>query len=274
MANEVDALFHDGFILSRLEPTEAQLLSRTLDTAREFFERDDETKRRDYFPGRHLGFRYSGIEYSATPDRPDLNDSINISSGWRELVPSTSAAMDFYETADRMLAVLDRVAQDILKGVARRYPGEPQSPETAPHSWLQVNFYRPFPTMRDVLQDKHEDAHLLTLWHSRKPGLEVFPHAAEAGTPVTVDEDRVLVMPGSLLTLLTGGDVAPLYHRVVRSTGADGRLALMYFVNPTTTQPLYSYKPGPDGTVEGIAAIGARNPEHFGLPVLDQTTNH
>jgi len=274
MTRGVDELFHDGFCVYDLSQADSLLLSQTLKAAYDFFQLDEATKRRDYFPGLHVGYRFSGIEYSATPDRPDLNDSINLSSGWQRSVADTSAAFDFYQTADRLLAVLDALAQSLLLGVAQRYPGSHQPPETAHHSWLQVNYYRSFPAMRDVLQDKHEDGHLLTVWHSAKPGFEIFPHDSEIGTPVTLDDEHMLVMPGSLLTLLTGGDIAPLHHRVVRSAASEGRMALMYFVNPTAQQPLYSYKPGTGAELEDIAAIGARNPQHFGLPQLEQPSEH
>src|SRR5262245_5462524 len=273
MVDGIDELFQRGCATYTLPTADRLLLSQTLTAAYDFFQLDEDTKRRDYLPGLHLGYRFSGIEYSATPDRPDLNDSLNISSGWRQTVPATSAAMSFYVAADRLLAALDRSAQRILEDVARRYPGEHPAPETADHSWLQVNYYRTFSTMRDVLQDKHEDGHLLTLWHSRTPGLEIFPGGGDAGSPITVEEGEMLVMPGALLTMLTGGDVAPLHHQVVRTPVSDERMALMYFVNPTTERALFPYKAVPGTELVDIAAVGARNPENYGLPQLKTSTD-
>jgi hypothetical protein len=56
-----------------------------------------------------------------------------------------------------------------------------------------------------------------------------------AGKFVTADirDDELLVLPGSLLTLLTGGVVPPLYHRVRNNRQIKIRQSLLYFVNPS-----------------------------------------
>lgn len=271
MATGVDDLFQKGFAVCQLDQQDSELLSQSLQAAYDFFQQDESVKQRDHFAGLHLGYRSGGIEYSATPDRPDLNDSINISAGWRETVPASSSAIDFYRVAERLLAALDRLTQSLLRGVAEQYPDGGEVPETANHSWLQINYYRPFPHQRHVLQDKHEDGHLLTLWHSVKAGLEIFQNDAEVGTPMTVDDEHILAMPGSLLTLLTGGDIPPLHHQVVRARGVNQRMSLMYFVNPTTEKPLYPYKRSGEETLTDIASVGASNPLKYGLPVLKQS---
>lgn len=268
MTSRIDDMFRDGFARLSLSPRATELLAETLCSAHGYFQLDEDEKQRDFFPGQHLGFRSGGIEFSATPERPDLNDSLNLSAGWRHVVHESSPAMPFCIVAEQLREVLDALAQEVLRDVAQRYPGENTVPETVEHSWLQVNYYRRFPQMRDVLQDKHEDAHLLTLWHSRKPGLEIFTSPRDEPTSITVGESSVLIMPGSLLTMLTGGDVPPLFHRVIQVPEVENRMALMYFVNPNINKPLYAYKRDPDSDTQDIAAVGARNPELFGLPKL------
>ncbi len=52
--------------------------------------------------------------------------------------------------------------------------------------------------------------------------------------------DEVVIMPGSVLTALSGGKIAPLYHQV-RNHGLDDRQSIMYFVNPEIDEPLFGW---------------------------------
>ena len=61
------------------------------------------------------------------------------------------------------------------------------------------------------------------------------------------DADEIVIMPGSVLTALSGGKIPPLYHQV-RNHGLDDRQSIMYFVNPEVEAPLYSWIDAPDGT--------------------------
>lgn len=269
MSCAVEDLFNDGFALCRLTPADALLLEATIAAARSFFHYDETVKRQQvYFPRSHVGYRFSGIEYSETKDRPDLNDSLSISTGWRQIVTEQSRSIQFYTVAERLLEALDQMSQDMIGGIASRYGKGVAPPRTSNHSWLQVNHYRPFAGGRHVLQDKHEDGHILTLWHSQRPGLEVFTKSARSGVPITVDENHMLVMPGGLLELLTSGDIAALHHRVVQAPGVSDRISLMYFVNPATERRLSAFGAQAHGQVVDVAAIGARNPLRFGLPQL------
>ena len=63
------------------------------------------------------------------------------------------------------------------------------------------------------------------------------------------DPDEIVIMPGSVLTALSGGKIPPLYHQV-RNHGLDDRQSLMYFVNPEVDEPLFSWIDTPDGTRE------------------------
>jgi len=265
-SESVTELFEHGYMIFRLSSADHILMSDTLNRALAFFQLEEPKKRRDYFPGVHVGYRFSGIEYSATPDRPDLNDSLSVSSGWQHTVSRESAAIPFYESADRLVCALDCVAQGVLLEIARRYGRATSAAETRHNSWLQINHYRSTLGAREILQDNHEDGHLLTLWHSARPGLEIFPESVDRPQPVTLNSDQILAMPGSLLTSLTGGDIAPLFLRVIRHPNTDQRLALMYFINPSTARPIFSYRPRTDSPLEDIAAVGARNPTRFGLP--------
>jgi isopenicillin N synthase-like dioxygenase len=45
-------------------------------------------------------------------------------------------------------------------------------------------------------------------------------------------DDEFLLVPGSLLTLITGGLIPPLFHRVRNDRSIAVRQSLLYFVNP------------------------------------------
>ena len=75
-------------------------------------------------------------------------------------------------------------------------------------------------------------------------------------------------MPGSVLTALTGGKIAPLYHQV-RNHGLSDRQSLMYFVNPEVEAPLFSWIDAPDGTREDIREHVQNAPTMFGLPPVE-----
>jgi isopenicillin N synthase-like dioxygenase len=122
-----------------------------------------------------------------------------------------------------------------------------------------------------MLQDGHEDGHLLTLVTATGPGLEI--ETADGYRPAEVAEDEMLIMPGSLLTLMTGGEIQPLYHRVRNSFRKEPRYSMMYFVNPESGQVLDPWIR--NETNAGIDIIEEANklPQKFGLPTLADGTS-
>ncbi len=103
-------------------------------------------------------------------------------------------------------------------------------------SVMQVNSFGT-PTTNELLQHAHEDAVFLTVISTNSPGLEgIFKDDVK---PFTISPDEVLVMPGSVMTDMTGGEIQPLYHQA-RNHGNVNRKSIMYFVNPdikTTIPP-------------------------------------
>jgi isopenicillin N synthase-like dioxygenase len=80
-------------------------------------------------------------------------------------------------------------------------------------------------------------------------------------------------MPGSLLTLMTGGEIPPLYHQVKNSFRKESRYSLMFFVNPDGDQVLDPWVR--NETNAGIDIIEQANalPQKFGLPTLVDGTS-
>jgi isopenicillin N synthase-like dioxygenase len=157
--------------------------------------------------------------------------------------------------------LLDRVVEEVVTLVAKNF-GDYHVPEFRSASYLQMNAYTDHASSRDLLQDPHEDGHMVTIHYANSPGLE-----AKIGgeyRPVDLDPDTLLLVPGSILTGLTSGKVPPLYHRV-RNHHVVGRGSLMYFVNPSLEQPVYSWS-GTGERGEDLREKIRSNPSTFGLP--------
>ena len=132
---------------------------------------------------------------------------------------------------------------------------------------MQVNFYEPPKHDRDTLQDRHEDGHLLNFVKATSPGLEI--EVDGRFEPVRLARNEVLVMPGSVLTALTGGLIPPLYHQV-RNLGAPAsRLSLMFFINPPV-RPIAPWIVNDTNRDTNILDLLLKNSAMFGLPALDE----
>jgi isopenicillin N synthase-like dioxygenase len=119
-----------------------------------------------------------------------------------------------------------------------------------------------------LLQDIHEDGHMVTLHYASDPGLEVRLNGAIR--PMVMPRETLLLMPGSVMTALTNAAVPPLYHQV-RNLHLMDRVSLMYFVNPTLDKPVYAWSAAPGEAAVDLRDTIRRNPSTFGLadvPVL------
>lgn len=239
-----------GYGIFRLTTLEAYRLSILKLEAMKFFLSEDSVKRKEYYPGEHIGYRPVGGEYVGSPEFWDTNESLNFSemSSYRSI--KNCPASEFYRAAARILPIYDQIMQGVLRSLQDYYKSSERVPRTRGASWVQVNFYRRSTAdreARDLMQGKHEDGHLLTLWSGSDPGLEFFPDGPDGRAyPLTLANDEMLAMPGDLLTILTGGDIQPLYHQVRRCETVATRLAAMYFPNPEPRFPFYPFSPKAD----------------------------
>jgi len=128
-------------------------------------------------------------------------------------------------------------------------------------SFLQINSFAE-PTDRELLQLPHEDAILLTVISTSAPGLEsVLGGKIEA---VSLAPGEVLVMPGSVMTVMTGGKIEPFYHQVRNHHQLDRR-SIMYFVSPDTDGPIEPFVRNESNADVDIRALVISNPQTFGL---------
>jgi isopenicillin N synthase-like dioxygenase len=133
-----------------------------------------------------------------------------------------------------------------------------------------VNYYEPAQHSRDMLQDGHEDGHLITLVTANSPGLEI--QVDGTYVPIEIGPDEMLIMPGSLLTLMTGGAIPPLFHQVKNSRRKDPRYSMMFFVNPEGNQVLEPWIRNETNAHADVIAEANALPQKFGLPTLEDGT--
>jgi isopenicillin N synthase-like dioxygenase len=237
---------------------------RLFKQARMFFDQPTDVKLRHSTADWNFGYRAQGHEYGITPDRPDLNEVFTYWSDNPELVPDNELLGDFLDALRAYWSRASEIARQVLDAVATRFDVE-NTVRFLKSSHIQINNYRSAQETRDLLQDSHEDGHLITLLTADGPGLEIV-RPAGISIPQT-GPDEVLVMAGSVLTAMTGGAVHPVYHQV-RNHRLDQRVSIMYFVNPDVDAPVTPFVHNEQNAGVDIGEQVRRNPEKYGLPPL------
>lgn len=265
MAIDAAAIAQDllriGYARVSLDPTSREALHHALTECRAFFSEPSAVKAQHSSGDLNFGYRPLGHEYSITPDRPDLNECFTLWSDRLDLIPAADQLTYLTHALLTWRGVLVDLVSSVLNMVAESFAAL-DVPAFAAASYLQINNY-PKPTSdRDLLQDRHEDGHLLTVIHTTRPGLEILPVGGEQPMPVTTSTDEVLIMPGGVMTDLTDGKIPPLDHQV-RNHGLADRMAIMYFVNPELTSRLVPWTG--DTSVDLRDKVRTR-PAAFGLP--------
>ena len=255
-----------GYAVVKLSDIDAGNLHTAISTAVEFFERPLEDKLAHGSKDHNYGYRPFGIEYSITPDRPDMNECFTLWASRLDLIPNAEGIADLNDSFLSWRDSLAPLVGAVLDEIAATFDGA-RAPEFEKASYLQINYCLPTPPERDLLQDKHEDGHMVTVLHANGAGLEIFLGTDDEATPMLPAADEVVIMPGSVLTELSGGAIPPLYHQV-RNHGLDDRQSIMYFVNPEVDAPLYAWT-DKDQTGKDIREHVQNAPSQFGLPPVE-----
>jgi isopenicillin N synthase-like dioxygenase len=144
----------------------------------------------------------------------------------------------------------------------------PGSPELRSYNgtYVQLNYYEPSQHSAELLQDSHEDAHLLTLVKANAPGLEI--EVDGKYVPAGADGNEIVFMPGSLLSLMTGYKIKPGYHQVRNTRRHDPRSSLLLFVNPEIDQTLEPWIKNESNAGIDIIERANEGPKQFGMPTL------
>lgn len=270
----VQALRDPGYLWLRCPDEVSEIGRRVFKEGRSFFALPLKIKQRSALGALMDGYRGYASEYCQSEDRPDLCESFwlhafNVDQA-RGQVDASGAAL--YESMALAASCFDFIIMRLVGALEQHYrgpaPGRPQF-ETRYGSHLQLNFYPSSGRQRDLLLDPHEDGLLFTLWQATAPGLEV---RTRDGRFVAMDPrpGELLVMPGEIAMLMSGGEIEPLYHRVRNRAGAGERLSLMYFVNPNASRTR-TLRPWRETAVNRNVDIMRRvieNPVKFGLPPI------
>ena len=260
-------ILDQGYAVVKLDDVDAFNLHNAISTAVKFFERPLEDKAAHGSTDHNYGYRPFGVEYSISPDRPDMNECFTVWASRLDLIPNagdiddlTGAFLSWRDSlAPIVKAILDEVAQSF---------GAEGAPAFEKASYLQINYCLPTPAERDLLQDKHEDGHMVTVLHATAPGLEIYTN--DEIKPMLPAKDEIVIMPGSVLTALSGGKIEPLYHQVRNHCLGEGeRQSIMYFVNPEIDEPLYGWLDSSDGERVDIREHVQNAPSMFGLPPVE-----
>jgi isopenicillin N synthase-like dioxygenase len=246
---------------------QAQLLE-IFNLGRIFFQEEISEKLRNTLPN-DTGYRPLGVEYSQSAARPDQVESFSIcraleyydtsslSFSARALHEALFSAFDSFEATAEKLAVTlaekltGRPYTEKLRGGLRRY------------SLLQLNYSQPAKTQTDYINETHEDGSFLTLTLVTAPGLEI-QDVNGSFLPVAPDLSELLVMSGEILSLLTGGEIRPVLHRVARVAAIPERMSLLFFadLDPALCQPWVSNETNAE---IDIGELVRKNPVRFGL---------
>ncbi|MEZ4313108.1 MAG: 2OG-Fe(II) oxygenase family protein [Polyangiaceae bacterium] len=267
-------LLEDGFATVTAPSLLLEQILGVFGEGRQFFARPEAHKSRLAWPTLLEGHRSLGIEYSQRPDRPDLNESFSV---WprnqrHPEIARASAEEGLHRQMNALTAPYVELVDAIFRALIREMHTHAPPISFLDASYLQVNYYRPETHNRDFLQDAHEDGHLLTVLKPSAPGLEVGSRGAFQ--PLDVGEDELLVFPGSILTLMTGGRIQPLQHRVRNHRRLTERLSLMFFVNPTLETEIEPWVVNEMNRGISIRERVNANSGLFGLPTISEVFSH
>lgn len=226
-------LTEQGHLTIPLDASGTRAVTHAFEAAAVFFRASEEEKLRCRLP-HDCGYRPSGIEYSQSAARPDPIASFSACARLdpRDTELSVSCAQVLYDSMWRVLTALEPIAELVAIRIARTLGAATANLGGSMHRWsiLQMNYARPSDTDTEFIHEEHEDGHLLTLGCSDGPGLELKTpggnYSSGPGVPSVV-----VVMPGEILQLLSGGRVQPLLHRVRRHAAVRERLALLFFAD-------------------------------------------
>jgi isopenicillin N synthase-like dioxygenase len=215
-------------------------LESTLCAGYEFFRMDSEQKLREILPN-ECGYRPQGIEYSVSQDRPDQIESFSVCGRLSECSLNTALGAVLFRLMMGVYTRLQTIAEDVVIQLATKLSKlPPDSLRGALRRWsrLQLNYSRPRAATSQPIHDLHEDGNLVTIATATAPGLEFLTSSGDYIQPLT-HPGEVLVIPGDILWLLSGGEIRPLYHRVRPEPSCDERIACLLFadLDPMRCQP-------------------------------------
>ena len=272
LVQAADDLLNDGFAILQdswaLMPEVRQVFSN----ASQFFAGEVSEKNRASSPEILEGYLPQGSEFSVDENRPDLCEGFavwGINAG-DSIAASWARQNLLHKAMFEALPSYTAVVNDIFESLRQKLNPAGDRLAASEYSYLQLNHYRPADFDRDLLQDAHEDGHLITMLRPTARGAEIWLDGEYRR--VALADDEFLLMPGSLLTTMTGGRIAPLVHRVRNDLSTQVRQSLMFFVNPSLDEPVSPWLG--DGTALSMVEQAVDNSQHFGLRSIRDLQRH
>ncbi|HMO60850.1 MAG TPA: 2OG-Fe(II) oxygenase family protein [Ferruginibacter sp.] len=225
-----------GYLVIRVTDEVVKAIATVFETAAVFFRSDKAEKSQNSIPALHEGWYDVGGEFSITPDRPDLHEAFWVTQRAMEAVKPiyTPLGLDFNNKMQHCINMYNDIERSVTK-MLMEYLGIPKAKgpafECNNNSDMQVLYYQPHLYERDLLQDPHDDGLYMTFAKGTHPGLEI-QLADGAFHKPSLKADELIVMPGTILSLMTGYRVKPLIHRIMRHANQTERFSLVYFTLP------------------------------------------
>jgi isopenicillin N synthase-like dioxygenase len=267
MKTQANRLIREGSLVIELPEGMQQQIKQVYSAARRFFDLPDEQRRENLLPF-GCGYLGYGTEYSGAEEQLDRADTfaacIRTKTNADKL--SSPLARELHADLLRVLYGLEEIAEELAVALAALCGDESAHRlRGGLRRWSTIQVSRAIPTESDgLLYHEHEDGHLFSFALADAPGLEI-NIAGRFGRPA-FSTSSIVVMPGKLAQLLTGGIVRPLYHRVRAPEGYRPRLALLYFtdLDPNLCAPWTGDLAGAEACRSHVLSNSAR----FGVPGL------
>jgi isopenicillin N synthase-like dioxygenase len=235
---------------------------------RVFFREEIGEKLRNTLPN-DTGYRPFGIEYSQSASRPDQVESFSICRALEYYDTSvfSASAKALYAALFSVFELFEATAEGLAVTLAEKLTGLPYAEKLRGglrrYSLLQLNYSQPSRTQTDYINETHEDGSFVTLTLVTAPGLEI-QDVHGSFLPVAPAPTELLLMSGEILSLLTGGRIRPVLHRVARVAEISERMSLLFFadLDPSLCQPWVSNETNAE---IDIGERVLKNPVRFGL---------
>lgn len=229
LRDTVLSLITHGYAIVKM----TSMAQRAVWSALDEISRTPEDMRADFcFPDRTDGFLPKGGEHAKYTDNVDLCDRFCYWHKHRSLHtghPFVEALA--YQNIAKSETELSSFAQRLIDGLWDFFRNDDHV-SIRDSSYLQLCLYESsyHEDGRTYLQDRHEDGHLITLIKPTRDGLVIFLNDREVS--VHLADDEVIVITGSLLTMLSDGRIPTMYHAVRKPKMELARSSLVYFAIP------------------------------------------
>lgn len=226
-------LLAKGLATIELGPRHWSNVTDVYRTARRFFAEPEDRRLAAALPF-GCGYVPFGREHSGDPDRPDQVDCFSASPRMQTSIDGLASGEVrlLYAAMMRVFQDLEALAEAIAGSVAEEVAGRQSvgSLHGGLHRWSRLEVHQARRLEPGALiNEPHEDGHLLTFAHADAPGLET--EVDGSFRPAERPASHLIVMPGSTMTLLTGGAIPPLRHQVRSHGGTVLRLSMLFFAD-------------------------------------------